>query len=108
TTTTSSTAAAANVRTMRVRNVSPPSSGSVALGRPIRVDLPAARTITGITDESYRIRAHERKRSADSVSALRCPDGNARPGVCGGVEAGSVLGLPEVRTPLLVDISSAQ
>ena len=36
----------------RVRKVSPPSSGSIALGRPMRVDLPAASTMAGITARS--------------------------------------------------------
>jgi hypothetical protein len=35
-----------------VRKVSPPSSGSIALGRPMRVDLPAASTMAGITARS--------------------------------------------------------
>jgi hypothetical protein len=86
----------------------PPSSGIIALGRPMRLDFPAASTMAGITGESYRIRAHERNRSAHPVSALRHGDGAARSGISGRLEAGSILGVPEVRAPLLVYISSAR
>src|SRR4030095_6597203 len=112
TTTTSSTAAAHSVRTMRERKVSPFSSGRLALGRPIRVDLPAASTIAGITvpiiENLCKNRVHDRRRPSNPLSALRHTNGHARSRSWHAVDAGSVLGLSALRPAFLVHLSTTK
>src|SRR5579862_743520 len=90
----------------------------------MRVDLPAASTMAGITPASYdcsaflpqsgillgngKIAADDRCRSPHPVSTLRHADGNARPGTGYALGPRSVLGLSTVRPPLLVNLPAAQ
>src|SRR5688500_9379372 len=97
---------------MRERKVSPFSSGRLALGRPIRVDWPAASTIAGVTVpiivDLCKNRVHDRRRPSVPLPALRHANGYARSRPWYAVDAVSVLGLSALRPAFLVDLSTTK
>src|SRR5437870_1979996 len=107
---TSSTPPSRSVRATRSRNVSFAAIGSSAFVRPMRTDLPAARMMPGIIGTRSYLhynRPHERRPTSYALPALWRADGFERSAAWKPVEAGSILGVSKLRTPLLDDIPFA-